>query len=369
MALGLGDALLGLVAVGGLKKKNPTKKIRYRINPGTMDFVRLFDGGYDDLAGHTGEKASSSPGDLQINNGYDEEMRTRGAVPRWERYCRNIGAREPVLPILRERQRLLDLGQHDQGVVCLSPFSAYQCRQWPLHSWLTLAKLLQGAGYRPVVLDDVPGRSDRFSCEKVIRRPADVVTSIVLNASCLVGNDSGLAHLSGILGQPTIVLAGQVDPAKIYGVYPKMTYLRGPLSCQGCYWQGPEYEGPSCGLNCAALGAITPAQVLKEVQRLTRPRKIETIKHLKPFRVFTDADEAESVRHMNEDVDVLYKRGGNRYICSILGALYEELAERPDLRRLVCECTWIARRMNDHGRNQADLDWRRDLQLNPPKPT
>jgi hypothetical protein len=67
---------------------------------------------------------------------------------------------------------------------------------------------------------------------------------------------------------------------------------------------------------------------------------------LTPLKVFTDQDEVEQVRHLTQDA-FLYEVGHTRYICSILGVLYAELSDRPDLRRLICEATWMARRMTD----------------------
>jgi hypothetical protein len=85
-------------------------------------------------------------------------------------------------------------------------------------------------------------------------------------------------------------------------------------------------------------------------------RRIEKIQHLKPFREFTPDLIPEQIRHLNEDA-FLYEEGKPRYICSLLGTLYEELDGRPELQALILEAVWMARRMNDAGKKQDDLNW------------
>jgi hypothetical protein len=87
-----------------------------------------------------------------------------------------------------------------------------------------------------------------------------------------------------------------------------------------------------------------------------RPRRLLAVRDTVPFAPFTAADRLEQARHLNADL-WLYKPGHHRFVCSLLGALYQELGDRPDLQELVLEVTWMARRMNDFGQNQVDLDW------------
>jgi hypothetical protein len=85
--------------------------------------------------------------------------------------------------------------------------------------------------------------------------------------------------------------------------------------------------------------------------------RLERVAGTLPFREFTDADDREQSRHLADD-DWLYQPGRRRYLCSLLGAVEEEVREsRPDLARLVREAVMIGRRMNDFGAAQDSLDW------------
>ncbi|WP_020471405.1 glycosyltransferase [Zavarzinella formosa] len=570
---GIGDALLGLIAVARLKADQPTAAVFYHVSSLAKPFVALFEG-YDGIGVHLRNHTEEPVlGRRQINLGYAAETRTRLAVPRWERYAKNIGATGTFIPALREPERVRKLGRDLAGAVLMSPFSTDKSREWSLQHWLTLEGLLRDAGIRTAIVhSDVQG-TERFRySEKLVAQPAERLAGAMLNSACVIGADSGMAHLGGILGVPTVVLGGSTSVERIFGRYPRVTCLQGKLSCSGCHGQEPFDE--RCKNSCANIQSVTPELALAEVTRIirggeaaagsskdatkltfspvsvTRPfavgiptlnrydlldqclaavfaatlrptrvvvidnggmfstnlpdvevirpgknlgvaaswnllhrltaplplillnddviagptlfetllndpcpvtlalgwaafkqlsqvwvtvgdydeafypayyedadyyRRIviagvrwgsigacgsshggsetkralppdgqakldrqvdanrtyyeqkwagrpllprcEQIRLLKPFREFTPEDEARQLEHVNNDV-WLYEPGKNRYICSILGTLHEELAFiRPDLARLVLEAVWMARRMNDHGRAQADLDW------------
>lgn len=82
-------------------------------------------------------------------------------------------------------------------------------------------------------------------------------------------------------------------------------------------------------------------------------RRIEAIKKLNPFRVFTDEDRAKMRVHFDEEN--LYTDNSGERICSLLGCLYEELEGRPELQDIVLKCGWMARRMNDSRKSQDDM--------------
>lgn len=272
---GLGDSLLGLLAVGGAARQG--RKIAYAVNALTIPFVGMFDGGYDKLLFHDWDDQNGikdvppdgHQGDLQLNHGYNRECSARCEEPRWARYCRNAGNVEPVLPRLRDPAMLLDLGKDYKGYVVLSPFSAHPGREYPLQSWLTLERRLVEEGFNIAVLGVDQDRICKFKSERIISADAEKVGSIIYSASCTISNDSGLAHLSGIMGKPTLVLTGQVTGPSIYGAYPKMRYLSGHLDCGGCWWQ-PPFDNGRCGNNCAALWSISPEEIVNMVKEMSR---------------------------------------------------------------------------------------------------
>lgn len=80
--------------------------------------------------------------------------------------------------------------------------------------------------------------------------------------------------------------------------------------------------------------------------KYTRPNsRYEKIKLNKPLsdKVFTENDAVWSLEHIEKHTP--YGRG-YRFICSLLGTLYEELSDKPHLQQIVLECVWMACRMN-----------------------
>jgi ADP-heptose:LPS heptosyltransferase len=58
----------------------------------------------------------------------------------------------------------------------------------------------------------------RLVGEKVERpKDVDALAQVLASASLYIGNDSGVSHLSGVLGTPTIALYKRTDP-EIWGV-------------------------------------------------------------------------------------------------------------------------------------------------------
>ncbi len=267
---GIGDALLGLCAVAGYKAENPSRLIDYAVSNLARPFVSLFDGGYELLSGHRHDGTrDESPGPgLQLNLGYNAECRAKCAMLRLTRYCRNIGVKEPRLPALRDLAGLTVAGADFAGCVVLAPGCTHGTRTYPLESWQAVEKLLLQAGYSVVVLDDQRQRAALFQTpHKIISADAATIAAVLLSAHAFAGNDSGLTHLSAIMGQQTLVLCGPTSGAAIFDFYPRMSYLNGPMDCQGCWWQAP-YNSRLCEPRCPALAALAPETVAAELMRL-----------------------------------------------------------------------------------------------------
>jgi hypothetical protein len=256
LANGIGDALLGLVAVAGAKVKWPAKKIIYCCK--NQEWIKLFTG-YDELHHLTYTQRERTFVDL--NKDYHIECHEKAATPRWQRYCDNAGV-EPVAPTLKDRAGLLKQGEQWKDFIALHPFSIYNNRNWSLEGWLTLEKMLLDAGKRVVVLHHNPTDTVRFKGERPRLQPHEVAACI-LNCQALVGVDSGLAHLSSLVGVKTLVLCGPTDASKIF--FTPITPISGHTSCTGCFWQSP-YRG-DCDKACASLWSISPHEVFAELTR------------------------------------------------------------------------------------------------------
>jgi hypothetical protein len=276
---GLGDALLGACAVAGLAREQPDARIVYRVHPDAIPYVRLLDCGACEVRRHDFDWNKDAPPatkDRQMNVGYNtSEVKARCPLPRWTRYAMNIGAGGCVLPTVRDRAALVELGADFAGAVVLSPFSSFVDREWNQLYWLELVRELEVNGYRVVVLAKDTKRTDPYKCQKVIGAAPDMVAGVLLNAVAVVGNDSGIAHLAGIMGCPTVVLCGQTTGKDIFGFYPRVTVIQGKLPCDGCWWQAP-YHSSTCSPQCPSMAQITPAEVRHQVDQ-HNPLKIDLV--------------------------------------------------------------------------------------------
>ncbi len=231
-AMGVGDGLLGLIAVAKLKADHPGVKIIYRLSDTALPWVRLFDG-YDELRPKSDASFETPiPDGRQINVGYEREMRVGITVPRWTRYARNIGASGTLIPHPRHPDILLETGARWRNHIMLCPFSTDASREWGLPNWHELESMLRASGIPTAVVNSTDDRTAEFRGEKITGCRSGVVASALLNSRCVIGSDSGMAHLGGILGKPTIVLELTTNCRNIFGAYPHAHILRRPLPAE-----------------------------------------------------------------------------------------------------------------------------------------
>lgn len=273
---GLGDSLLGLCAVAGLRTAHPEAIIVYRVSSAAIPFVQQFHGwDYLQLHDHDEDDTRTPDSeDIQLNAGYHQEMAQRYPITRLERYRRNAGGVTPQLPTLRTPESLAQIGSPWAGRVVMCPFSHSHTREWSIYHWLTLEYLLESKGYRSLVICEDDERAYRFRGEVLIGSVSNVeqVMGAVMMAACVVGGDTGLTHLGGILHVPTVVLSGPQKGESIYGFYPRVSIMRGGLSCAPCCAQVP-FSHELCGPGCSDLASISPSAVLRQVDNWHLPAR------------------------------------------------------------------------------------------------
>lgn len=146
-----------------------------------------------------------------------------------------------------------------------------------------VADRLRREGIRPVLLK---GPADETVTHEVVRacRRAPVVlgnldleslAGVLASATCVIGHDSGVSHLSAALLVPTIVLFGPTDSKRWAPRGQHVTIVTGtPCSCdawevvQRCH-RKPCLEIPADGI-MAACSQVLNRQVSAEDDRITR---------------------------------------------------------------------------------------------------
>ena len=216
---GIGDALLGLTAAEGLRRQGVYVVYVCR-HEYQREFCRLFTG-YDEITTIIRpEVPTFYPWTPQAEACY--------CLPRWEHYAGVCGT-TAVLPELRELPaEAVTWSDRFRDVVALSPLSVQEQRCWPLEQWLELERLLIDRGERTAIL---AGKREVNQCaafqgEKIIGQPAVRVATAILQAKVLIGNDSGMAHLAGMLRKDVVALCWNRAGENVYGLYPRAKWVQ-----------------------------------------------------------------------------------------------------------------------------------------------
>jgi heptosyltransferase-3 len=110
----------------------------------------------------------------------------------------------------------------DAPVLAVHPGSGGRAKCWPPECFAALARRFIEEGWRALV---VAGPADEAAAAALVAalpteraQRVDGLTlpqlaALLARAALLVGNDSGVSHLSGLLGVPTLALFGPTDPA------------------------------------------------------------------------------------------------------------------------------------------------------------
>lgn len=245
-ALGLGDALTGVPALRGLRRRWPDAELVLAAPPEVGQWLQSlavvdrvlptrgleplgWDGPPPDVAanlhGHGPESSrlllALAPTELVAfacpEAGVDDGLpwpEKGHEVDRWVRLVREAGGFCSA-----EDLRLGPVGRRGHHVV-VHPGAASRSRRWPAERWAEVAAALAAGGRRVVVTGTAP---ERELCERVAAAP-DVenrcgeddlagLDEIVGSAALVLCGDTGTAHLATARATPSVLLFGPVAPA------------------------------------------------------------------------------------------------------------------------------------------------------------
>jgi hypothetical protein len=132
--------------------------------------------------------------------------------------------------------RGIGTGRSHDGDIVIHPGSGSPSKCWPVERFVKLIERLKKHRREVrVLLGEV--ELERFSPEQIaslekaanVRRPAKYLDLFneLRSASLLIANDSGPAHLGGIMGLPTVALFGATDPNVWRPLGPRVRVVQG----------------------------------------------------------------------------------------------------------------------------------------------
>lgn len=159
--------------------------------------------------------------------------------------------------------------------------TTWSSKHWPEPMWCALAARLRAASWEV----DLPWgnptewqRAQRIAASAPGARVLDAMTvqellAVIDSSKLVVGVDSGLTHLAGALGVPTIVLYGSTSAALTGCRGDRVTNLQSDFDCAPCLSRECSYQGqPQRWRDEAATPAcyaqLNPERVFAEVEQL-----------------------------------------------------------------------------------------------------
>lgn len=155
--------------------------------------------------------------------------------------------------------------------IIVSPFSNSTMRDWPPEHFRELIALLLPAIGEDEVIRVIGTRSQRarayeivqdFPADRVVNdcgtMPWDDVLALLRTASCVIGNNSGIAHLGGMYGAPTVcVFGGSHQRSEWRPLGDNVIVVSRALGCSPCHLD----HNMTCHYDKLCLREIAPLTV------------------------------------------------------------------------------------------------------------
>lgn len=125
----------------------------------------------------------------------------------------------------------------------LAPGAAYgPAKRWPLERWIALARALASSGLEPLACG---GAGESEACAALVaaaggrsfagRTSLTQQAALCAAAAIVVSNDSGMAHLAGAVGAPTVVIFGSTSSAWTAPLGPRVHVVQRATVCSPCF--------------------------------------------------------------------------------------------------------------------------------------
>jgi hypothetical protein len=265
-AFGIGDAITGLYAAVGAAELG--HKVVYHTR-----FPRWLE-----RASHpnlTITDADPPKGTPDMDTDHAEQLRYARDKVRW--YAGRVAGSLPVWNGARPRiDRTVRIPRVDfQRYVVISPFAAWESRDWPEMHWRRLAHLLRESGREMVVIGTAREEAriartfDKSYAYWAIKRDdtwVEWVTDLMLGAEAVLGLDSGMIHMAGLLSVPAVSIHSHLPPEFLFSCAPSVRSAGAKTACTFCRWQEDRGFNEGCSVACSALATVGPERVMGELE-------------------------------------------------------------------------------------------------------
>lgn len=125
-------------------------------------------------------------------------------------------------------------------------------KRWGVEKYATLARSLIDAGVEKVAIIGGPDEID--DCAAIAKQAGHGVVNLngkssilqivplAENAACIVGNDTGAAHVASCAGKPLLVICGATDPRRVRPIGDHVQAVQWAGACINCYRKTCNYQ-------------------------------------------------------------------------------------------------------------------------------
>jgi len=149
-------------------------------------------------------------------------------------------------------------------IAAVVPFANASMRQWPLRHFHQLIEKLKKQGLAVFIID-APRPKGHLVYRIPVRRMQSpdphMVASVIKHSDIVIGNDSGMQHLTGWVGSKALAICGVTRGSVVFGGWPTVEPIQAPGECSGCsYFQDNGWK-PWCSWGCGLMSDLKPRDV------------------------------------------------------------------------------------------------------------
>jgi|TARA_B100000315_G_scaffold203724_1_gene196834 heptosyltransferase-1 len=233
-------------------------------------------------AGYDGQSARESMATCFYNRRFNVPTGTHAVVRQRELFATALGYLANGIPEFG----LEVPSERVEDQVVLAHGTTWESKEWPEPMWIELAQSMRSEGLRPVLPwgdDEEYARAERIAlrsrAEILPRTNVGGLVKLLAGAGAVIGVDSGLTHLAGALGTPTVVVYGATD-ARLTGARGAgVRNLSSTLECAPCLRRTCSHGGAALIRNGAPVtpacfASVAPERVWQTLQELMNAPRI-----------------------------------------------------------------------------------------------